>query len=159
LFLEGIGKPPVEIGTQSELNYKPWWSEGLLFSCLGCGRCCRGEPGAIWVSGTNIVEAAEATGLEPADFERIFVTRRWKRPSLREKPNGDCVMYEREGDRCGIYNVRPEQCSLFPFWPSVLRSRAEWQKASRSCPGIGQGGFYSPEEIKALLDLCPYPDL
>ncbi len=153
--------PDVKIGNKDvcELEYKPWWSTGLHFSCLGCGRCCRGEPGAIWISEENIAAASGVMDLEPADFQRIFVTRRWKRPSLREKPNGDCVMYERESARCGIYAVRPAQCSLFPFWPSILGSRVKWERTSAECPGIGQGRFYNAGEIAALLEQSPFPDL
>ena len=28
----------------------PWFKEGLKFECQRCGRCCRGEPGVIWVN-------------------------------------------------------------------------------------------------------------
>ncbi len=38
-----------------------WWEEGLRFTCLGCGRCCRGEPGAIYF--TPEEEAAMAAFL------------------------------------------------------------------------------------------------
>ncbi|MDO9509006.1 MAG: YkgJ family cysteine cluster protein [Thermovirgaceae bacterium] len=142
-----------------ELEYEPWWSNGLLFSCLGCGRCCRGEPGAIWVNEVNIEAASALIELDPADFRKIFVTGRWERPSLREKPNGDCVMYERESARCKIYVVRPAQCSLFPFWPSILKSPGKWERASAVCPGIGDGRLYTAEEIAALLEQSPFPDL
>lgn len=142
-----------------ELDYKPWWSDGLFFSCLGCGRCCRGDPGAIWVSDENIAAASDVVGLDQVDFRRIFVTRRWKRPSLREKPNGDCVMYERESARCMIYDVRPLQCLLFPFWPSILESARDWEKASTSCPGIGQGRLHASGEIAGLLARSPFRDL
>lgn len=142
-----------------ELEYEPWWTNGLFFSCLGCGRCCRGEPGAIWVSDENIADASGEIGLDQADFRRMFVTLRWKRPSLREKPNGDCVMYERDRARCLIYGVHPPQCSLFPFWPSILESPGKWERASLTCPGIGQGRFYSPEEIMELLAKSPFTDL
>ena len=155
---QGLDKT-VEDQAVFELDYKPWWSNGLVFSCLGCGRCCRGEPGAIWVSDENIAEASGEIGLDKADFRRIFVTLRWKRPSLREKPNGDCVMLERESARCLIYNVRPPQCSLFPFWPSMLESPEKWESASSTCPGIGQGRFYTAEEIAKLLAQSPFTDL
>ena len=32
----------------------PWFKEGLKFECQRCGRCCRGEPGVIWVNKKEI---------------------------------------------------------------------------------------------------------
>ena len=37
-----------------------WWEEGLRFTCLGCGRCCRGEPGAIFFTPEEEEKIAEA---------------------------------------------------------------------------------------------------
>ncbi|HPD97825.1 MAG TPA: YkgJ family cysteine cluster protein [Synergistales bacterium] len=145
--------------TGEGLEYKPWWSKGLYFSCLGCGRCCRGDPGAIWVSDEDITAAARYLEKNEGDFRRSFLTGRWKRPSLREKPNGECVMYSSLTARCMIYPVRPPQCSLFPFWPSLLRSRSDWDRASADCPGMNNGKFFSAEEIESLLLKSPYPDL
>lgn len=68
-------------------------------------------------------------------------------------------MYERESARCMIYDVRPAQCSLFPFWPSILESVTKWEKTARSCPGIGQGCFHSAEEIADMLARSPFADL
>jgi Fe-S-cluster containining protein len=27
-----------------------WFKDGLRFECQRCGRCCRGEPGVVWVN-------------------------------------------------------------------------------------------------------------
>jgi len=29
---------------------KPWYQDGLRFKCTGCGQCCTGSPGYVWVS-------------------------------------------------------------------------------------------------------------
>jgi len=55
-----------------ELKYEPWWSKGLIFSCFECGKCCRGDPGAVWVSDQNIADAADVIGLDMDEFRRIF---------------------------------------------------------------------------------------
>ena len=29
--------------------------------------------------------------------------------------------------QCSIYDVRPVQCSTYPFWPSLLASKEDWE--------------------------------
>jgi len=149
----------VEKGGALELPYEPWWQEGLFFSCIGCGRCCRGEPGSVWLSPGELEAVAEHLGMESEAFRKGFVVERRGRMSLRERPNWDCVMYQGESARCGIYSVRPLQCRLFPFWPSILRTRRGWVERSSECPGMDRGRFWSAEEIAALLAKSPFPDL
>lgn len=149
----------VEKEGPAELLYKPWWQEGLYFSCIGCGRCCRGEPGAVWLSPGEIEAIAAHLGLEKGSFLRDFVVERRGRKSLKERPNWDCVMYDSENARCGIYSVRPLQCRLFPFWPSLLRTRQGWIERSLECPGMDQGRFWSAEKISTLLAQSPFPEL
>ena len=50
-----------------------------------------------------------------------------------------------------MYEARPLQCRLYPFWFSNVRSERAWAKAARDCPGIGQGRLFSKEEIIALV--------
>lgn len=97
--------------------------------------------------------------MEPQEFERLYVTRRWGRPSFRERHNGDCVFYDAETARCRVYPVRPSQCSLFPFWPSVMESEAEWNRQARCCPGMNDGILHAAEEIRELLERSPFGDL
>ena len=143
----------------AELLYKPWWQEGLYFSCIGCGRCCRGEPGAVWLSPGEIEVIAAHLGLEKGSFLRDFDEERRGRKSLKERPNRDFVIYDTENARRGIYSVRPLQCRLFPFWPSLLRTRQGWIERSLECPGMDQGRFWSDEKISTLLAQSPFPEL
>lgn len=125
----------------------PWYGEGLFFSCLGCGRCCRGEPGAVWFTEEELHAMAEKVGLSPEQFRREYVWNRYGRPSLREKANYDCIFLDRNPDRCRIYDVRPAQCRDFPFWPDVLKSRAAWDAYAETCPGMNQGAFHPASAI------------
>ena len=36
----------------------PWYQQGLKFHCLGCGDCCTGEPGYVWVTKAEIAALA-----------------------------------------------------------------------------------------------------
>ncbi|RRD64357.1 YkgJ family cysteine cluster protein [Fretibacterium sp. OH1220_COT-178] len=128
-----------------------WWSRGVRFSCVGCGRCCRGEPGAIFFTREEGARVREFLSVDEDAFRRRFVTLRWGRPSFIERSNGDCIFYRADEARCAVYPVRPAQCRLFPFWAEVMRSEDSWNAHARHCPGMNGGRLYSAPEIEALL--------
>ncbi|MDR1979110.1 MAG: YkgJ family cysteine cluster protein [Synergistaceae bacterium] len=136
-----------------------WWSEGVRFSCIGCGRCCRGEPGAIFFTPGEEARIRDSLGIDEAAFRRTYVTGKWGRPSFVERRNGDCVFYDPESAKCSIYPLRPAQCSLFPFWFSVMESREEWDRQARQCPGMNEGRLRTAGEIRKLLEQNPFRDL
>ena len=137
-----------------------WWKEGARFTCIGCGRCCRGEPGAIFFTPEEEKSVREYLGLGEDDFRQDYVTLKWgkENPSFIERLNGDCVFLV-GGAKCSIYHHRPAQCSIFPFWPSVMESRAAWDEHARHCPGMNDGRLYTEEEIQKFLIQCPFEDL
>ncbi|MDR1377863.1 MAG: YkgJ family cysteine cluster protein [Synergistaceae bacterium] len=136
-----------------------WWASGLRFECVGCGRCCRGEPGAIFFTPEEGEQIRASLGLREDEFLKTYVTGKWGRPSFVERRNGDCVFYNAERSRCAIYSIRPAQCALFPFWPSVLESGAEWHWHTKNCPGMDRGHLYNSEEVRELLKRSPFQDL
>ena len=136
-----------------------WWSEGVFFSCKGCGRCCRGDPGAIFFTLEEGERVRNFLGANEAEFRRDYVTLMWGKPSFVERRNGDCVFYDAERSRCAIYPIRPLQCALFPFWASVMESREEWDKEARRCPGMNDGRFHPAEEIRNALTRDPFGNL
>lgn len=127
---------------------RPWYREGLQFECLGCGRCCTGEPGYVWVTDEETAALAQALAMDPSEFEDAFVRCVGKRKSLVEMPNGDCVFFDGRTRRCNVYEVRPFQCRTWPFWQSNVQSLRTWQKACRMCPGSGRGPVVALQEIK-----------
>ncbi|MDR2528759.1 MAG: YkgJ family cysteine cluster protein [Synergistaceae bacterium] len=141
-----------------------WWGEGLRFTCVGCGRCCRGEPGAIFFTAGEGERVRASLGFTEGEFRRRYVTLRWGRPSFAERGNGDCVFLatgdpDEKSARCGIYPLRPAQCALFPFWPSVTASKDEWDRHAKRCPGMNAGRLHSSEEIRSFLGQTPFEDL
>eukprot|EP00571_Detonula_confervacea_P017134 CAMPEP_0172312994 /NCGR_PEP_ID=MMETSP1058-20130122/19059_1 /TAXON_ID=83371 /ORGANISM="Detonula confervacea, Strain CCMP 353" /LENGTH=180 /DNA_ID=CAMNT_0013026569 /DNA_START=203 /DNA_END=745 /DNA_ORIENTATION=- len=46
-----------------------------------------------------------------------------------KRKEGACVFLDPVG-KCGIYDVRPVQCSTYPFWPSLLESQEDWEDES-----------------------------
>jgi Fe-S-cluster containining protein len=131
---------------------EPWYRDGLRFHCTRCGNCCTGEPGFVWVDDDEIRSIAQFRG-EPADHVLRLHTRLADGGrTLREKPNGDCVFYDRKAG-CTIYPVRPKQCRTWPFWQSNVHSREAWQNACQTCPGAGHGELISAEEITRRLNV------
>src|SRR5262245_47605663 len=115
----------------------PWFQDGLRFRCTRCGNCCTGAPGFVWVNDEELEALAEHLG-EPRDHVDKLYTR-WLGPrlSLREKPNGDCIFFDKAAG-CTIYPVRPRQCRTWPFWESNVRTSEDWQETCQICPGSGQ---------------------
>src|SRR5271154_6804310 len=95
---------------------KPWFKDGLRFRCTGCGDCCTGAPGFVWVNAAEIADLAKAQGLEVAQFEERYVRRVGIRRSLIEYDNGDCVFFDNQTRKCTVYDARPRQCRTWPFW-------------------------------------------
>ena len=66
--------------------------------------------------------------------------------ALLEKPNYDCILWE--GDGCKAYGARPVQCSTYPFWSWVVKSKDAWDDEAKSCKGVNKGPVRSFEEIE-----------
>lgn len=127
----------------------PWYGAGLNFACTQCGNCCTGAPGYVWVSEIEISALALRIGLEEREFRRRYTRRVPRRGvSLVEKPNHDCVFFER-GRGCTVYSDRPRQCRTWPFWRGVLRDAESWQGAASGCPGMNRGPLHDAVEIAA----------
>jgi uncharacterized protein len=114
---------------------QPWYEEGLRFNCTGCGQCCTGSPGYVWVSEEEMSAIANFMQISLQDFVRLYVRRVNGRFSLLEHPkNFDCVFLKDK--KCQIYSVRPIQCRTFPWWPKNLKTKEDWQEAAQFCEGI-----------------------
>jgi Fe-S-cluster containining protein len=127
---------------------QPWYSDGLQFQCTGCGDCCTGAPGYVWVNQAEIDALAQRLGMEVDAFERKYVREVGVRRTLKERKNYDCVFLDAETRKCTVYEHRPRQCRTWPFWNSNLKSPEAWQQTCEVCPGSGKGKLYSIELIE-----------
>lgn len=88
------------------------------FKCTGCGDCCRWS-GSVLLTDNDIASIAAHHGLS----EQEFIDRHTRlapnriQLALLDHDDGSCSFLE--GDRCSIYESRPEQCRSFPFAWSV----------------------------------------
>jgi len=128
-----------------------WYKDGLRFKCTGCGNCCTGVPGAVWVTEEELQAIADYTGKSIGEV-RLFYTRLIAgRVSLTEYANGDCTFFDGATRRCTIYPVRPSQCRTWPFWAGNVESPEAWTQTQANCPGAGRGDFVPLEEILRRL--------
>lgn len=134
-------------GNEQNGGEPPWYADGLRFKCTGCGDCCTGGPGYVWVTQAEIDALATRLEMTPAAFERQYVRKVGVRRSLKERKNYDCVFLDAER-RCTVYEDRPLQCRTWPFWNSNLKSPEAWQHTCEVCPGSGTGKLYSLEKIE-----------
>lgn len=127
----------------------PWYKEGLRFACTGCGQCCTGSPGYVWVNDEEITQIAAFLQLSREEFIQRYLRRVKGRFSLIEKaPHYDCVFLKDK--KCEIYPCRPTQCRTFPFWPKNLESNHSWQETAKQCEGICPDAPLVPlEEIES----------
>ena len=126
----------------------PWYRDGLRFTCTRCGNCCTGAPGYVWVDPREIERLAEVVGLSVEDFGARYLRRVGQRVSLIERPNGDCIFWDRAAG-CTVYEGRPTQCRTWPFWPETIETPEDWEAVREGCPGAGRGQWFSVEQIEA----------
>lgn len=133
---------------------------GLRFGCTMCGNCCSGPSGYVLVDEAETAALAARLKMDVPAFVETYTHQMLRGRSLNERrtENGslDCIFLDRETIPgraiCGVYEDRPKQCRTWPFWSSVIKDRASWQRGSKRCPGIGKGTLVSPEQIRILRD-------
>lgn len=132
-----------------------YYQSGLQFSCQRCSKCCRFDPGYVFLTKSDLSALIQATGTTRDLFLEKFC--RWIPVngdcylSLKEKQNYDCIFWEQRG--CSVYEHRPIQCKSYPFWESFLISEDQWESLKASCPGVGIGPVHRPEEIEEWVQL------
>lgn len=131
-----------------------WYKEGLRFKCTGCGKCCTGAPGYVWLEEEDIVRLAKRLNLPREVFLKRYTRQVGSRISLTEDPHTyDCVFLE--GKKiCTLYEDRPKQCKTFPFWKDALASPEAWEETKERCEGIDHpdAPTISLEDIQNQLD-------
>jgi Fe-S-cluster containining protein len=137
-------------------DHRPWYADGLRFTCTGCGDCCTGGPGYVWVNQEEIEALAARLQISVDAFERDYVQQIGVRRSLKERKNYDCVFLDAKTRKCTVYEDRPRQCRTWPFWSSNLKSPQAWQNTCVVCPGSGRGKLHSLtviEEQRAVINI------
>ncbi len=87
------------------------------------------------MSEDECVRIAAFLGMTPSSFRSRCCEKRNGSLSIRAGTDGACVFF-REGAGCGIHPVKPRRCSLWPFYPALLKDPQAWREAMDACPGI-----------------------
>lgn len=131
----------------------------LRFSCKpGCINCCD-QKGFVYLTEQDLKNAAEFVGMTAKAFEAKYVFRTRHLLRLRKPAKSQCHFLSTGG--CSIHPVKPTQCRTFPFWPELVKSRAEWTRTGGYCPGIGHGGLIqigTALEIASEMEIA-YPSM
>lgn len=129
------------------MTKETWYQEKeLRFKCTGCGKCCTGTPGYVWVNEEEIEEIARFLKLTPKDIKQRYTRRLGTRLSLTElKPHFSCVFLK--DNKCQVYGARPTQCRTYPFWPQNLSSEEAWEAEAKNCEGISETAPKVPIEV------------
>jgi len=133
---------------------EPWYKNGLRFSCTGCGKCCTGSPGYVWINDQEITEMADFLKISFEEFVKKYTRKVADRLALLEHPrNYDCV-FLKDKKICTLYNARPKQCRTYPWWPENLESKKAWEEESKRCEGINHADapLISFKEIKGTMN-------
>lgn len=135
------------------MSDKKFYSDGLKFKCQQCSYCCRHEPGYIFFTHDELEKMSDYLSITKSNFIRKYtkivdlgITSRY---TIVEKPNNDCIFWEKSG--CVIYEVRPFQCKSYPFWSSIVEEEKFWQEESKTCPGMNKGEVVDSSKIEKLL--------
>ncbi|MBT3971222.1 MAG: YkgJ family cysteine cluster protein [Euryarchaeota archaeon] len=123
---------------RKQMKHREWWSEGLNFTCLDeCGKCCDEPGGIVYLSPDDAIRISSHHDLEVSKWLQRYCRRtldgRW---ILNSRPKDDICIYLNRQKTCDIYEVKPTQCSAFPWWRENLRSEKSWNKTLGFCPGL-----------------------
>lgn len=113
-----------------------WAEKGLKFQCTGCGGCCTGAPGYVFLTKNDVTTLSLHLQISEKEVLRKYCRFVDGKYSLLEK-NGkayDCIFLKEK--RCSVYEARPVQCKTYPWWAENLQSKKEWEKAAKFCEGI-----------------------
>ncbi len=118
-----------------DTQVEPWFSEGLRFKCTGCGKCCTGSPGYVFLSNQDLEKFSDHFGLTREEFTEKYTRLVDGQYALLDRPgSGDCIFLKDK--QCTAYDARPIQCRTFPWWIHHLREPSDWEEAATRCEGI-----------------------
>lgn len=107
----------------------------FVFRCRRSGNCCAIPGGFVRLTASDVAAIAAHLGLGEAAFRSRYLQPDGER--LKDGLGNRCVFLQDGAQAgCSIYEVRPQRCRDWPFWPEVLQDDALRALVMRTCPGI-----------------------
>lgn len=104
------------------------------------------------MTGSDRKRMAKVLGLSTREFTSKHLAKTEGVWHLKEDTaNGDCRFLV-GGNRCGVYEGRPDQCRTWPFWPEVMNAKTWKKEVAAYCPGVGKGKLHTAEEIRVAME-------
>lgn len=145
--------------TEKKLGRPPFYAEGIRFECQGSGKCCtsRGSYGYVYLTDADQARMAKFFKLPLPQFLKKYCGKKdgWtyildpREMGFTDHKEGDCLFLD--GNRCKVYEGRPEHCRTWPFWPENMNPKTWKSEIESFCPGVGKGKLYKREEIDQIL--------
>jgi len=114
---------------------EPWFKDGLRFKCTGCGKCCTGSSGYVFLSPHDIEVMARHCEISVQEFIDLYTRIIDGQLCLLDAPRTDECIFLRD-KQCTVYQARPIQCRTFPWWLHTIKNEEAWQAAAHDCEGI-----------------------
>ena len=132
------------------MENKPFYEDGVHFSCQRCSFCCGHSPGFVYLSRADLDKLKTIFNLTASEFIQKYC--RWadyyygtQVLALKEQKNYDCILWK---NGCSAYQARPVQCSTYPFWTWMIKDRHTWDDCAKECPGMNKGRLWTLDEIR-----------
>lgn len=131
------------------MDKKKWYSDGVRFECMQCGKCCdeHGDYSYVYLVKPDIESISRYLGLSTGDFLEKYCTQK-DGVTFLKMDESQCPFFENGG--CTVYRARPVQCATWPFWMGNLVKETWDEDVLPLCPGIGRGALYTKEEIETI---------
>ncbi|MFC1478382.1 YkgJ family cysteine cluster protein [Candidatus Margulisiibacteriota bacterium] len=107
----------------------------ISFNCKQCGHCCNRE-GLVFLTTEDLHNLMEFFAMDYESFKQKYLSTFQRRLILKEHSEGGCIFAHTANHKCPVYEVRPEQCRTYPFWPEAKMNKDWYKNESRECPGI-----------------------
>jgi Fe-S-cluster containining protein len=112
-----------------------WYEKGLRFKCTGCGKCCTGSSGYVFLSESDLDNLATHFSLSPQQFAKQYTRLVDGQYALLDRTGSDQCIFLQD-NKCQVYDARPTQCRTFPWWIHNLKKPKDWIAAAKHCEGI-----------------------
>jgi uncharacterized protein len=112
-----------------------WFADGLRFKCTGCGKCCTGASGSVYVSQHDLEQLAGFLKQPIGAFVKAYTRNaNGRRALIDRRHSSDCIFLD--GKLCTVYDARPTQCRTYPWWFSNLQDAETWEETRQVCEGV-----------------------